>query len=327
MVFSKIYSRISDRVNRVCPKRRIRKTFYFDNVFANAQSLNGYLDFFKGFDVAAGKTTSYGALPVASTLAWGLGYFGMPHILLRFMAIKDEKKLVLSRRIATIWVFIAMGITIFIGMVGLGMTKAGELGFLSGSSSETIIVEIAGLISRHGVLAAIVAGLILAGILAATMSTADSQMLAAASSVSQNIVQDFFKVKISEKKSLFVARLTIVVISLIGVFLARDPNSSVFNIVSFAWAGFGGAFGAVTLCALFWKRSNKWGALAGMIGGGVMVFVWKYAISRLGGAWSIYELLPAFIFSLILDIVVSLLTKKPDDKVVEIFEKAKLPTE
>lgn len=292
-------------------------------VIDNAKSLPGYLSMKASYDVGTNSSTPYSFLTIVSTIAWGLGYFGMPHILLRFMAIKDEKKLVLSRRIATIWVFIAMGITIFIGMVGLGMTKAGELGFLSGSSSETIIVEIAGLISRHGVLAAIVAGLILAGILAATMSTADSQMLAAASSVSQNIVQDFFKVKISEKKSLLVARLTIVVISLIGVFLARDPNSSVFNIVSFAWAGFGGAFGAVTLCALFWKRSNKWGALAGMIGGGVMVFVWKYAISRLGGAWSIYELLPAFIFSLILDIVVSLLTKKPDETIAREFEAAK----
>ena len=301
----------------------ISKAGGVEAVIDNAKSLPGYLSMKASYDVGTNSSTPYSFLTIVSTIAWGLGYFGMPHILLRFMAIKDEKKLVLSRRIATIWVFIAMGITIFIGMVGLGMTKAGDLGFLSGSSSETIIVEIAGLISRHGVLAAIVAGLILAGILAATMSTADSQMLAAASSVSQNIVQDFFKVKISEKKSLLVARLTIVVISLIGVFLARDPNSSVFNIVSFAWAGFGGAFGAVTLCALFWKRSNKWGALAGMIGGGVMVFVWKYAISRLGGAWSIYELLPAFIFSLILDIVVSLLTKKPDETIAREFEAAK----
>ena len=301
----------------------ISKAGGVEAVIDNAKSLPGYLSMKASYDVGTNSSTPYSFLTIVSTIAWGLGYFGMPHILLRFMAIKDEKKLVLSRRIATIWVFIAMGITIFIGMVGLGMTKAGELGFLSGSSSETIIVEIAGLISRHGVLAAIVAGLILAGILAATMSTADSQMLAAASSVSQNIVQDFFKVKISEKKSLLVARLTIVVISLIGVFLARDPNSSVFNIVSFAWAGFGGACGAVSLCALFWKRSNKWGALAGMIGGGVMVFVWKYAISRLGGAWSIYELLPAFIFSLILDIVVSLLTKKPDETIAREFEAAK----
>jgi len=248
----------------------------------------------------------------------------MPHILLRFMAIKDEKKLVISRRIATVWVFIAMSVAIFIGVVGLGMTKAGALDVLEGSASETVIVKIAGLISQQGVLPAIVAGFIFAGILAATMSTADSQMLAAASSVSQNIVQEFFRVKLSEKQSLLIARITIIVISLIGVILARDPDSSVFGIVSFAWAGFGGAFGAVTLCALFWKRSNKWGALAGMIGGGVMVFVWKYAVRPLGGVWNIYELLPAFLVSLILIIVVSLLTKAPDAEIEKEFEAAKV---
>ena len=220
-----------------------------------------------------------------------------------------------------------MTVAIFIGVVGLGMTKASELEVLQGSNSETVIVKIAGLISSHGIFPAIIAGLILAGILAATMSTADSQMLAAASSVSQNIVQDFLKIKISEKKSLLVARLTIVAISLIGVFIARDPNSSVFGIVSFAWAGFGGAFGAVTLCALFWKRSNKWGALAGMIGGGVTVFVWKYVVRPLGGAWNIYELLPAFIVSLVLIIVVSLVTAAPDKSIQEEFEAASVKSE
>ena len=138
-----------------------------------------------------------------------------------------------------------MTASIVIGMVGLGMTKAGALEFLSGSSSETLIVRVASLIAQHGVLAAILAGLILAGILAATMSTADSQMLAAASSVSQNILQEFGHMKLTEKQSLFAARLTIICISVVGVVLARDPNSSVFGIVSFAWAGFGGSFGAV----------------------------------------------------------------------------------
>ena len=146
----------------------------------------------------------------------------MPHILLRFMAIEDEKKLVLSRRIASVWVVIAMTASIVIGVVGLGMTKAGALEFLSGSSSETLIVRIASLIAQHGVLAAVLAGLILAGILAATMSTADSQMLAAASSVSQNILQEFGHMKLTEKQSLFAARLTIICVSVVGVVLARD---------------------------------------------------------------------------------------------------------
>lgn len=302
----------------------ISKAGGLEAVMDNARALSGYLTMNATYDAASGTAKPYGILTTISMLAWGLGYFGMPHILLRFMAIEDEKKLVLSRRIATVWVFIAMAVAIFIGVVGLGMTNAGALGFLSGSSSETIIVKIAGLISQNGIFPAIIAGLILAGILAATMSTADSQMLAAASSVSQNIVQDFFHAKLSEKQSLLVARITIVVISLIGVFLARDPDSSVFGIVSFAWAGFGGAFGAVTLCALFWKRSNRWGALAGMISGGVMVFVWKYAIRPLGGLWDIYELLPAFLVSLLFIVIVSLLTKEPEESIVKEFEEAKL---
>lgn len=292
-------------------------------VIENAKEMPGYLTMFASHVRETNSSTPYSALTIASTLAWGLGYFGMPHILVRFMAIEDEKKLVLSRRIATVWVVIAMFVAVLIGLVGYGMTNAGAVEYLdSASRAEEIIIKIANLISQHGVLAAIVAGLIIAGILAATMSTADSQMLAAASSVSQNIVQDFFGIKLNEKKSLFVARVTIVVISIIALFLAKDPNSSVFRIVSFAWAGFGGAFGAMTLCALFWKRCNKWGALAGMVSGGAMVFIWKYLIAPLGGVFGIYELLPAFIVSLLFTIVVSLLTPAPEEEIVAEFEAA-----
>ena len=295
----------------------------WDVVIENARSLPGYLTMAASHNVADNSATSYSLLDIVSTLAWGLGYFGMPHILLRFMAIEDEKKLVLSRRIASVWVVIAMTASIVIGMVGLGMTKAGALEFLSGSSSETLIVRVASLISQHGVLAAILAGLILAGILAATMSTADSQMLAAASSVSQNILQEFGHMKLTEKQSLFAARLTIICISVVGVVLARDPNSSVFGIVSFAWAGFGGSFGAVVLCSLFWKRCNWQGALAGMLSGGLMVFVWKYIISPLGGVFGIYELLPAFLVSLMVCVVVSLVTPAPSAEIEAEFDAAK----
>ena len=292
-------------------------------VVENAQSLSGYLTMTASHDAVTGGAASYSLLDIVSTMAWGLGYFGMPHILLRFMAIEDEKKLVLSRRIATVWVVIAMAASIVIGMVGLGMTRVGALEFLSGSSSETLIVRIASLISRHGVLAAVLAGLILAGILAATMSTADSQMLAAASSVSENILQEFGHLKLSEKQSLFAARLTIICVSVVGVVLARDPDSSVFGIVSFAWAGFGGAFGAVVLCALFWKRCNWQGALAGMLCGGLMVFVWKYLVSPLGGVFGIYELLPAFLVSLAVCAVVSLVTPAPTEDILAEFDAAK----
>ena len=296
----------------------------FDAVSAYATSLPGYISVTSMHDAASGAAVSYGGvITTISTLAWGLGYFGMPHILLRFMAIEDEKKLVLSRRIATVWVVIAMTASIVIGMVGLGMTRVGALEFLSGSSSETLIVHIASLISQHGVLAAVLAGLILAGILAATMSTADSQMLAAASSVSQNILQEFGHLKLSEKQSLFAARLTIICVSVVGVVLARDPDSSVFGIVSFAWAGFGGSFGAVVLCALFWKRCNWQGALAGMLCGGLMVFVWKYLVSPLGGVFGIYELLPAFLVSLAVCAVVSLVTPAPTEDILAEFDAAK----
>ena len=152
------------------------------------------------------------------------------------------------------------------------------------------------------------------------MSTADSQMLVAASGVSENIVQDFFGKKLSEKQSLMIARGTILAIAVIAVFIAKDPNSSIFEIVSFAWAGMGAAFAGVVICALFWKRTTLQGALAGMISGGVMVFVWKFGISKLGGIFNIYELLPAFLVSLAMIIIVSLATKAPDQSIIDEFE-------
>ena len=288
-------------------------------VLDNARSLTDYLSLIRIHDPATGGSEPYGLLTICSLLAWGLGYFGMPHILVRFMAIEEEKKLKLSRRVATSWVVISMAVAIIIGLVGNAMTSAGVLENLA--DSETIIVRIASLISQFGPLPALLAGVILAGILAATMSTADSQLLAASSSVSQDLGNDFLKRDFSGKRGMIVARAVMVGISLIAAFLARDPDSSVFRVVSFAWAGFGAAFGPVMLMALFWKRSNKWGALAGMVVGGVMVFVWKFLIAPLGGVWAIYELLPAFLCSLVAIVVVSLPTPAPEQSVVQIFEE------
>lgn len=295
----------------------------FDVVINNAKELPGYLSMVQSHVAADNTSTPYGALTIVSTLAWGLGYFGMPHILLRFMAVENENKLTLSRRIATIWVVISMAVAIFIGVVGYSVSKTGSIPLLEGSNSETIIVQLASLLSTHGVLAAFAAGVIMAGIMAATMSTADSQLLAAASSISQNLLQDYGKKKIDDKTSLKIARMTVIVISLISIFLARNPESSVFKIVSFAWAGFGAAFGPVVLLALFWKRSNKQGALAGMIAGGAFVFIWKYGIARLGGAFAIYELLPAFLIALFVNIIVSLLTAAPSEEIVKTFEEVR----
>ena len=297
----------------------VSKAGGFGAVIDNAKSLEGYFSLTATHDAANNAAVAYPFLSIISTMAWGIGYFGMPHILVRFMSIEDEKKLVLSRRIASIWVTIAMGVAIFIGIIGLGMTNAGSLEVLA--DPERVIIAISTLLSENGALAAILAGVILAGILAATMSTADSQLLVAASGVSENIVQDFFGKKLTEKQSLLIARGTILVISVIGVFLARDPNSSVFGIVSFAWAGFGGAFAAVMICALFWKRTTLPAAIAGIVSGGVMVFVWEYGLSPMGGVWGIYELLPAFLVSLAVIVVVSLCTKAPSQEIVEEFEQ------
>ncbi len=296
----------------------------FGSVFNNVKNLDGFMDVFKGFNVASGTTLSYGALPVASTLAWGLGYFGMPHILLRFMAIEDKNKLKLSRRVASIWVVISMAVAILIGVVGYSLMTKGIVGpYESASAAETIIVDVSKVVSQYGYIPAIVGGIILSGILASTMSTADSQLLAAASSISQDLLQGTLKIKMSKKTSMIFARVSVIVISIVAIFLALDEKSSVFRIVSFAWAGFGATFGPIMLFSLFWKRTNLWGAIAGMISGGAMIFIWKYLIAGLGGIFAIYELLPAFIVSSIAIVVVSLLTKKPSAEIVADFEAVK----
>lgn len=299
----------------------------FDAVFDNVRSFDGYLNLFEGFDVGTLTTGKFGAISVVSTLAWGLGYFGMPHILLRFMAIEDPKKLKLSRRVATVWVVISMFVAILIGVSGYSLMKNGVLGvtYSNNSDAETIIVDISKFLSTRGYIPAFAGGIFLSGILASTMSTADSQLIAVSSSVTQDLLVNAFKAKLSEKQVLVIARISVILISIIAVFLARDPNASIFRVVSFAWAGFGAAFGPVILFSLFWKRSNKWGALAGMISGGVTVFVWKFVIRTkfAGTALDIYELLPAFLTALVFIVVVSLLTPAPDKSVTDTFDEVK----
>ena len=299
----------------------------FDVVFANVAELDGFLDLFKGHNVAAGTAGSYGALPVISTMAWGLGYFGMPHILLRFMAIENADKLKTSRRVASVWVVISMGVAVLIGVIGYSLMKNGILPtYESATAAETIIVDIASFLSTYGYVPAITGGIILAGILASTMSTADSQLLAAASSVSQNLIVEAFRINVSAKVNMIIARVTVIVVSIVAIFLAADPSSSVFGIVSFAWAGFGAVFGPVILCALFWKRANKQGAIAGMIAGGVTIFVWKFVIRKVfaGSILDIYELLPAFIVGLVAIVVVSLLTPAPSKDILNTYDDVKV---
>ncbi len=257
-------------------------------VSAFAGSLDGYVSIFATNDYAGGTAQPYGFLTIISTMAWGLGYFGMPHILLRFMAIEDPDKIRLSRRIATVWVFIAMGVAIFIGIMARAMAHYGVFGELE--DSERAVIVISQKLAEYGALPALLAGVILAGILACTMSTCDSQLLAASSSISENILHEVLGIRMDEKKNILMARITLVVIAVFAVFVARNPDSNVFNIVSFAWAGFGGAFGPVMIMAIFWRRTNRFGAIAGMISGGIMVFAWHYLIKPLGGVWGIYEI-------------------------------------
>ena len=293
----------------------------FENVIDNAKGLTNYLHFTKTVD-SEGNPVSFGFIPIVSTLAWGLGYFGMPHILLRVMAIDDKNKIRVSRRIASIWVVIAMGVAVFIGFIGRALTAQGDVKeLLDSSSSETVVLEMATLLSEHSVIAALVAGLIFAGILACTMSTSDSQLLAASSSMSENLLKGVFKIKLSEKSSMMAARAVLLIIAVLGVVLAWDSSSSVFRVVSFAWAGFGATFGPLMLPSLFWRRTNKYGAIAGLLVGGVMIFVWKFAVRPLGGALDIYELLPAFICALIAIIVVSLVTPAPSKEITDEFDE------
>ena len=293
----------------------------WDVVVANAKEIPGYLSFTASTNIFASEVGSYTPLMIVSTLAWGLGYFGMPHVLVHFMAVNDESKLTFSRRIGSIWVVISLSVAVIIGVVGFSMAKAGLIAMPgSASEAESMIVNASGFMSSFGIIPALIAGVIIAGILSATMSTADAQLLGAASGVTHNLINDVFGIKLDDKKTMLIARLTVVGVAILGVIFASDPSSSIFRVVSFAWAGFGATFGPVMLFSLFWKRCNKWGAIAGMFSGAVSIFVWKFLIAPLGGILAIYELLPAFIISSILIVVVSLLTKEPEAEIVAEFE-------
>ena len=296
-------------------------------VLENAGQIPGFLEFFglatpvvnaDGQQlVEAGKpifgaASDYGFLTICSMMAWGLGYFGMPQVLLRFMAIRKEDELKRSRRIAMVWVVISLAVAVFIGIVGRQLFPVEHL---TKATAENIFITLA-----TSSLPAILAGFVMAGLLAATISSSDSYLLIAASAFAKNIFQGICKKDASDKQVMWISRITLLVLALIGVVIALDENSVIFQIVSFAWAGFGATFGPLMLFSLFWKRTNRAGAIAGMISGAGMVFLWKLVISQLGGVFAIYELLPAFIFSSVCIAVVSLLTKKPSKEIEEDYE-------
>ena len=301
-------------------------------VIENAKSIEGFWSFFatatptvdaNGVQQVVdgvpqfGASTPYSVMSIVSCMAWGLGYFGMPQVLLRFMAIRDEKKLKLSRRIATIWVVISLFAAVMVGVIGRALYPT-EAALMTKSGAENVFVVLS-----QGLLPTLLAGVVMAGILAATISSSDSYLLIAASAVSKNIYQGLIDKKASDKKVMWVTRGVLLAISLIGIFIALDENSVIFQVVSFAWAGFGATFGPLMIFSLFWKRTTQVGAIVGMLTGGIMVFVWNLLIKPIGGIFGIYELFPAFVLSSIAIVVVSLLTPKPSAEIEADFERAR----
>lgn len=261
---------------------------------------------------------------VISGLAWGLGYFGMPHILVRFMAVKSEKEIKKSGTIAIIWVSLAFVASFFIGILGRAFVTSN----LTDATSETVLIRMIQQIFTDNFVLIFIGGIFLCGILAAIMSTADSQLLVTASAISEDMYKGAIKKDASEKNALMIGRVAVIVIAVIAFAIAIDPNSSIMGLVSDAWAGFGAAFGPVVLLALFWKRSNAAGAMAGMISGALTVIVWDYipmistadGLSTIGNATGLYSLAIGFPAALVIMVIVSLITKKPNDEIVKEFE-------
>lgn len=292
--------------------------FTFFGIASPSVDANGIQQVANGAPVF-GEAGSYGFLTIISTLSWGLGYFGMPQVLLRFMAIRKTDELVRARRIATVWVVISLAAAVLIGLMGRAMFPVHEtLNTASGAENVFIVL------SRH-LLPPLLAGLVMAGILAATISSSDSYLLIAASAVSLNIFKGILKKDASDKQVMTMSRIILLLIAVVGVVIAMDENSVIFTIVSFAWAGFGAVFGPIMLFSLFWKRTTQAGAVAGMVTGGVMVFLWKLVLKPLGGVFGIYELFPAFVLSCLAILVVSLLTPAPSAQIQQEFDLARNP--
>jgi sodium/proline symporter len=255
---------------------------------------------------SSGATIS--AISIISLLAWGLGYFGQPHILVRFMAISEYKELKKAKRIAVVWVAISLAAAVIIGLVG----RAYLLDGLMDGKSETVFM-----IMVTKTFPTIIGGFMLAAILAAIMSTADSQLLVTSSALTEDIYT-LFRKEAKDKELVTVSRIAVMLVAVIAVVLALNPESSVLDLVSYAWAGFGAGFGPSIIMSLFWRRMTRNGALAGLISGGAMVIIWKQLS---GGIFDLYEIVPGMIISFIFIIIVSLMDKEPSDSVVAKFDK------
>lgn len=255
---------------------------------------------------------------IASGLAWGLGYFGMPHILVRFMSIRKAKEVNTAATVAIIWVVLALGAVVVMAILGR-MIVGPEI--LADGSQKMIFIELAKKYFHP-----ILAGFLMSAIIAASMSTADSQLLVASSSFTSDIYKPLIRKGAKDKEIMWIGRLVVVLVAVVAFFIANSKGSgaqAIMNLVENAWAGFGSAFGPVVILSLFWKRFNYMGALAGVIVGAVVDVVWLFA--GVSAATGIYELIPGFAAGLIAAVVVTLLTKKPDGLTEAIFETATNP--
>ncbi len=259
-----------------------------------------------------GAPEVYGVVAIVSCLAWGLGYFGMPQVLVRFMSVRHSKEIKKSRIIAVTWCVVSLACAVCIGLVGRAVLPTE---FLTQSAAESIFIVLSQLI-----LPPFICGLVVSGILAASMSSSSSYLLISGSAVATNIFKGLIKKDATDRQVMIVARLTLVAVLLFGVVIALDENSSIFGVVSYAWAGFGASFGPLMLLSLYWRRTNFPGALAGMVTGAVVVLVWHNFIKPFGGVFAVYELLPAFILALVAIVVVSLLTKEPSEEITREFD-------
>lgn len=260
--------------------------------------------------LSTGKADWKSISDIISGIAWGFGYFGMPHILVRFMSIEKPSKIKSSRRFATVWVLITLGAATVIGI--LGRTLLPEL---VNEGSETVFIKFVTKLCP-----AFIAGLLLSAILAASMSTADSQLLVASSSFTSDIYKPVFRKNASDKEIIWVSRAVVIVVAVVAYFIATGNDKvGVMDLVSNAWAGFGAAFGPVIIFSLYWKRFTYKGAIAGILGGGLTVILWIAFLKDITG---LYEMVPGIAVCLLLCVVVSLIDKKPGKDIDELFENA-----
>ena len=286
------------------------------------QSMGGFTPFldkveafnpnFLSMFVDGATNQPYTLMGIISLVAWGLGYFGQPHILIRFMGIESPAAIKKSRRIATVWVLISLTAAVLIGVSG--RMYLGDI-LLEGGAQETVYITMV-----SNIFHVFIGGIFLSAILAAIMSTADSQLLVTASAITEDFYHNKIRPNASPSELMWVSRICVISVALIAVFIATDQDSTVLGLVSYAWAGFGSAFGPLVLCSLFWKRTNKYGAYAGIIVGGLTSIIWAQLS---GGIFDLYEIVPGFFFGLIAIVVVSLLTPAPESEVANEFESYK----